>query len=69
MWSPGALSFKHLLHAMKLFANDESGVTSIEYALIGALIAVAILLGVSSVGTAVTGLYDFVALAVEAVMP
>lgn len=61
MWRPEALAFEHLRHAMKCFANDESGVTSIEYALIGALIAVVIVVSVTNVGIAVKGLYDFVA--------
>jgi pilus assembly protein Flp/PilA len=32
------------------FAHDETGATAIEYALIGALIALAILVGVGAVG-------------------
>jgi pilus assembly protein Flp/PilA len=35
---------------IKLIKNDEKGATAIEYGLIAALIAVAIIAGVSSVG-------------------
>ena len=43
------------------FASSESGVTSIEYALIGSLIAVVIVVSVGNVGAAVQGLYELVA--------
>ncbi|AJG18269.1 Flp family type IVb pilin [Cupriavidus basilensis] len=46
--------------------RDQSGVTSIEYALLGVLIAVAILLAVKSVGTSVSDLYQKIASAVTA---
>lgn len=39
----------------------QSGVTSIEYALIAALIALAIVVGVSDTGVAIGKLYDYVA--------
>ncbi len=50
-----------LSRAAIAFARDESGVTSIEYALIGSLIAVVIVLSVTNVGTAVSELYQLVA--------
>ena len=40
--------------------TDESAVAAIEYALLASLIAVAILAGVSSVGSQVGTLYTFV---------
>lgn len=43
------------------FARRQSGVTSIEYALIAALIAMAIIVSVTSVGAAVGDLYSHVA--------
>ncbi|WP_338404696.1 Flp family type IVb pilin [Cupriavidus basilensis] len=46
--------------------RDQSGVTSIEYALLGLLIAVAILFSVTSVGTSVFDLYQKIASAVTA---
>ncbi len=50
-----------LSRAAIAFAKNESGVTSIEYALIGSLIAVVILVSVTNVGSAVSGLYQRVA--------
>jgi pilus assembly protein Flp/PilA len=44
----------------KLF-SDESGATAIEYGLIAALIAVAIITAVSSVGTHLTSTFNSVA--------
>lgn len=50
-----------LNRAVSAFARGESGVTSIEYALIGSLIAVVIVVSVGNVGSAVNGLYELVA--------
>jgi pilus assembly protein Flp/PilA len=43
------------------FAKDESGATAIEYGLIAALIGVAIITAVTSVGTEITNTFDSVA--------
>lgn len=43
------------------FLADESGVTSIEYALIGSLIAVAIVTTVTTLGVNLKDLYEMVA--------
>ena len=43
------------------FANDESGATAIEYGLIAALIAVAIIGALTSVGTNLTAKFNSVA--------
>jgi pilus assembly protein Flp/PilA len=43
------------------FFSDESGATAIEYGLIAALIAVAIITAVSSVGTHLTSTFNSVA--------
>jgi len=40
------------------FLKDESGATAIEYALIAALIGVAIITAVTGFGTAVSGSFD-----------
>ncbi|MEZ5764486.1 MAG: Flp family type IVb pilin [Xanthobacteraceae bacterium] len=40
------------------FAKDESGATAIEYALIAAGIAVAIISAVNATGTAITGKFN-----------
>ena len=61
MWNYSEALFKQMHHQAKRMVQDDSGVTSIEYALIGALIAVVIVGGVTNVGTAVTALYDMVA--------
>lgn len=49
------------MQKLKALFNDERGVTSLEYALLGSLIAVAIVAGVTNVGTVVQGLYEHVA--------
>lgn len=41
--------------------DSESGVTAIEYGLIAALIAVAIIVAVTAVGTNLSGLFSYVA--------
>ena len=48
------------------FNCDEEGTTAIEYALIGALIAIAIVGAVALLGTKVSLLYDVVSAAVAA---
>ncbi|ACT58537.1 Flp family type IVb pilin [Hirschia baltica] len=45
---------------MKKFFKDESGATAIEYGLIAALISVAIIGGVSTVGTKTSATFDAV---------
>ena len=40
--------------------RDESGATAIEYGLIAALIAVAIIVGATSVGTSLSGTFNTV---------
>ena len=42
------------------FSQDESGVTSIEYALLGSLITMAIIVGVTTLGVNLRDLYDMV---------
>ncbi len=48
--------------------RDESAVTAIEYALLGTLIAVAIIAGVSALGTNLNNLYNTISAAVEAAL-
>ena len=43
------------------FLRDESGATAIEYGLIAALIAVAIITAATSVGTSLSGTFNTVA--------
>lgn len=47
---------------------DESGVTAIEYGLLAALIAIAIIAAVSATGTALSALYTYWAGAVSAAL-
>jgi pilus assembly protein Flp/PilA len=37
--------------------GDESGATAIEYGLIGALLSIAIIVGVTALGTSLQGIY------------
>ena len=46
---------------LKKLIREEKGVTSIEYALIAVLIAIAIIGGVTLAGEEVKGLFEFVA--------
>ncbi|TIR27544.1 MAG: Flp family type IVb pilin [Mesorhizobium sp.] len=47
------------------FVKDESGATAIEYGLIAALIALAIMIGASSLGGALNAQFDKIAKAVN----
>ncbi len=47
--------------AISKLSHDDAGVTSIEYALLGMLIAVAIVSTVSTVGDAVKLMYEMIA--------
>lgn len=47
--------------SIKKFLQDEKGVTAIEYGLIAALIAVAIIAGVGLLGTNLNDLFDRIA--------
>ena len=47
------------------FVKDESGATAIEYGLIAALIALAIMVGASSLGTALNAKFSAIATAVN----
>jgi pilus assembly protein Flp/PilA len=46
---------------IKSFFNDDSGVTAIEYGLIAALIAVAIITAVTTLGTNLTATFNNIA--------
>lgn len=49
-----------MLHTIKAFAADESGVTAIEYGLIAALIAVVIIVAVTDVGKNLSNIFTTV---------
>jgi pilus assembly protein Flp/PilA len=46
-----------LIHLAKSFWTEEDGVTAIEYGLIAALVAVAIVVGAGILGTSLDGLF------------
>jgi len=46
------------------FLNDESGVTAIEYGLLGALVGVTAIAGFTALGTSMADMYDVVAVIV-----
>ncbi len=50
-------------HPVRRFIDDQSGVTAIEYGLIAALVAVAIIIAVTAVGTSLKNTFNAVATA------
>ena len=46
-----------MMNIAKKFLKDESGATAIEYGLIAALVAVAIVAALTSLGTGLTGMF------------
>ncbi|MBN3791651.1 Flp family type IVb pilin [Burkholderia sp. Ac-20353] len=54
--------------AVAKWIDDERGVTSIEYALMGSLVAIAILAGVGTLGHSLNGVYQRVAATALAAM-
>jgi len=53
---------------LQKFANDDEGVTAIEYGLIAALIAVFIIASVAIVGTSLAAIYTALSTAVTAAL-
>ena len=51
--------------SLRSFAKDESGATAIEYGLIAALISVAAIAALTSVGSTLTGMFTTVASALN----
>ncbi|WP_025915670.1 Flp family type IVb pilin [Herminiimonas sp. CN] len=49
------------MNAIKNFMRDEEGAVAIEYGLLAALIAIAIIAGATQVGTCINGLFTNVA--------
>ena len=50
-----------MIKSLRSFAKDESGATAIEYGLIAALISVAAIAALTSVGSSLTGMFERVA--------
>ena len=53
------------MHLIKSFLQDQSGATSIEYAIMASSIAVAIVAAVTTLGSKVTGNYTSVSAALK----
>lgn len=49
------------MERLKRFLKDEDGVTAIEYGLIAALIAVAIIVAITAVGGKLSNTFDYIA--------
>ncbi|CAN0627566.1 pilus assembly protein Flp/PilA [Burkholderia multivorans] len=56
------------IHVVREWIGEEQGVTSIEYALLGSLIAIAVLGGIYTLGGSLGVLYDNLASRVTAAM-
>ncbi len=54
---------------LKRFLKDESGATAIEYGLIAALVAVAIIGAVTALGTSLIGLFDGISAELDGATP
>ena len=60
---------KKLLNMIRPFMKDEDGVTAIEYALIGALVAIAIIVGAGALGISLNSIFDAIADKVDDISP
>jgi pilus assembly protein Flp/PilA len=58
-----------MCRVISAFANDKSGATAIEYGLIAALVAVAIVASLTTLGTSLSGTFNNVATAVSTAAP
>ncbi|MBI1891481.1 MAG: Flp family type IVb pilin [Burkholderiales bacterium] len=52
---------KSILNIARQFWNDEEGATAVEYGLLAALIAIAIIVGVNTAGTNLNALFNRIA--------
>ena len=50
-----------LMQKLNIFWRDEQGATAIEYGLIAALVAVAVIAGASALGVNISGLFNSIA--------
>jgi pilus assembly protein Flp/PilA len=49
------------MNSLKRFYRDEEGVTAIEYGLIASLVALAIIVGATALGTSLNNMFTFIA--------
>ena len=54
---------------LRHFLSDQAGATAVEYAMIAALIGVAVITGANATGQAIAGKFNYVATTVSAVPP
>ena len=52
---------KSVMNELRTFVRDEEGVTAIEYGLIAALIALAIVIGAGALGTSLNNMFQAIA--------
>jgi pilus assembly protein Flp/PilA len=52
---------ERIISAILYFLRDEEGVTAIEYGLIAALIAVAIIVGATAIGVNLNAIFTYIA--------
>lgn len=58
-----------MINMIKNFVKDESGATAIEYGLIAALVAVAIITALGALGTELAAIFQYVADQLAAATP
>jgi pilus assembly protein Flp/PilA len=57
-----------IIKSIQAFARDEEGVTAIEYGLIAALVAVAIIVGATALGTSLGTLFQDISDKISAIV-
>jgi pilus assembly protein Flp/PilA len=58
-----------MLNHVRNFVRDESGATMIEYGLIAALVAVAAIVALQSLGTSISGMFTAVSTKLDSAKP
>ncbi len=58
-----------MINQFKAFCRDDSGATMIEYGLIAALVAVAAIVALESLGTSISGMFTAVSTKLDAAKP
>ncbi len=58
-----------MLNQFRTFLHDESGATMIEYGLIAALVAVAAIVALESLGTSISGIFTAVGTKIDSAKP
>jgi pilus assembly protein Flp/PilA len=58
-----------MIKQIKAFCRDDSGATMIEYGLIAALVAVAAIVALESLGTSISGMFTAVSTKLDSAKP